>query len=662
MRVGVDVGGTFTDFVLVDGSGRLFYHKVPSTPDDPGRAIMAGLEEGVRLSGFRDTVETLVHGSTVATNAVLERKGARTALVATRGFGDAFFVGRQVRPALYDLDLPLPVPLVDSDCVFEVDERVGPDGTVQVALDPSEVERLCRAMEGRGVRSVAVTLLFSYLAPGHEDAVASALREAGFSVSASSRVLPEYREYERTSTTVVNAYVAPVMDAYIGRLEAVLGVGHFGIMQSNGGCMAPGEARRVPVHTILSGPAGGVAGASLVGRLAGCERFVTFDMGGTSTDVALHDGGVAVTSDGRIEGFPLRVPMLDIHTVGAGGGSLARLDAGGALVVGPESAGAVPGPACYGRGTQAAVTDANAVLGRLSAPHFLGGRMELHVERARDAVRDLADPMGVSLEEAAFGILRVVNSEMERAIRVISVERGHDVREFALLCFGGAGGLHAVDLARALEMRTVIVPTSPGTLSACGVLSADVIKDLSRTVLGAGNRRDVVTRVLADLEREGVDILRGEGYPPADVSVTCAVDVRYAGQSYEIQVPWDDGVLETFHACHLRRFGHSDPAAPVEMVTARVRLTVATPPVVLPLLEEASASDASEAVVAHQQAWFGSWGEVPVVERGLLRAGHRLEGPAVVAEFTSTTVIPPGASLVVDRHGNLVVEVGGEAP
>lgn len=662
MRVGVDVGGTFTDFVFVDAAGRVAYHKVPSTPDDPGRAILAGLEEAARLLGLREPVDALVHGSTVATNAVLERKGARTALVATAGFGDAFLVGRQVRPALYDLDVPLPVPLVAPDDVLEVDERLGPEGTVRVALDPARLEPLRRALEARGVQSVAVCLLYAYLDPSHEERVRAALEGAGLSVSLSSRVLPEYREFERTSTTVVNAYVAPVMDAYIGRLEASLPTRHFRIMQSNGGSMAPGEARRVPVHTILSGPAGGVAGAAALGRRSGFERFVTFDMGGTSTDVALHDGSVSVTSEGRIEGLPIRVPMLDIHTVGAGGGSLARLDAGGALVVGPESAGAVPGPACYGRGTRAAVTDANAVLGRLSPRHFLGGRMRLHVDRAREAVGALAAHMAVGLEEAASGIIRVVNSAMERAVRVISVERGHDVRDFALFCFGGAGGLHAVDLARALEMRTVVVPPSPGTLSACGVLNADVVKDLGRTVLAAGNDPRAVGRALDELERDGLGVLQDEGCPASAVQIFRSVDVRYAGQSYEIRVPWGERALADFHERHRALFGHGDEAAAVEIVTARVRLAVPTEPVLPPLLEAAESEDATGAVVGSQPAWFGEWLDVPVVERERLRAGHRVRGPAVVVEPTSTTVIPPGAALVVDACGSLVVDVGGLVP
>ena len=650
MRVGVDVGGTFTDLVFVLEDGRTVYHKVPSTPDDPSRAILEGLSylEGV-------PVEALVHGSTVATNALLERKGARTALVATRGFGDVFFIGRQARPSLYDLDVAAPTPIIDASLVVEADERIDPSGRVLRPLQGlGEVRERLAAL---GVESVAVTLLHAFADRRHEEAIAEALAPLGVPVSISSGVVSEYREYERASTTVVNAYVAPVMDRYIARLQQALPTDRFRIMQSNGGQMPPGEARRLPVHTILSGPAGGVCGASRVGAAIGQTRFVTFDMGGTSTDVALHDGAVGVTSEGGVGGLPLRVPMIDIHTVGAGGGSIASF--GGAMLrVGPSSAGAVPGPACYGRGgVRPTVTDANAVLGRLSPSHFLGGRMTLDVEASRRAMSALgasADGGDLALEQVAAAVISVVNSNMERALRVISVERGHDVRQFALLPFGGAAGLHAAELARALDMPCVIVPASPGTLSAYGVLNADIIKDVSQTVLG---REDAVGEVLEALERQGRRVLADEGVV-GELRVTRAVDVRYVGQSYEITVPFGapEAARAAFHAAHARAFGHADEAASTEMVTARVRLVAPTDPVPLPPVPPATGPVTR---LGTQRAWCGTaaaWVEADLVDRASLRVGHAFDGPAIVVELSSTTWVPSGVRCRVDELGNLLID------
>lgn len=652
MRVGVDVGGTFTDFVFVLDEGRTAYHKIPSTPDDPSRAILEG------LSLLADVpVTSLVHGSTVATNALLERKGARMALVATRGFGDVFFIGRQARPSLYDMGVAAPAPVIAPDCVVEIDERL--DASANVLTPLGDLGPLRDRLTEMGVDSVAVTLLFSFVDPRHEGLVAEALAPLGVPVSVSSGVVAEYREYERASTTVVNAYVAPVMERYIARLQAALPTDGFRIMQSNGGQMPPGEARRLPVHTILSGPAGGVCGASRVGEAIGHPRFVTFDMGGTSTDVALHDGAVGVTSEGSVGGLPLRVPMVDIHTVGAGGGSLAALH-DSVLRVGPESAGAKPGPACYGRGGErCTVTDANLVLGRLSPAHFLGGRMALDVDAARRAVAALAAGLGEGApgpEALAAAVISVVNSNMERALRVITVERGHDVRDFALLTFGGAGGLHAAELARGLDMRQVIVPASPGTLSAYGVLNADVIKDLSQTVIG---REGALDDVLAALEAQGRRVLDEEGVS-GELRVSRALDLRYEGQSYEITVPITPGTdpRAAFHAAHARAFGHADVTAPTEIVTARVRLVAPTPPVPLPRVAEARGEAPRRGA---QRAWCavaGAWVQADVIDRDALGAGHVLSGPAIVVEFTSTTWIPSGMQGQVDAFGNLLVDTG----
>ncbi len=663
MRVGVDVGGTFTDFVFVHDDGSVTHHKVPSTPDDPSRAILLGLGAKGDL-----TAELLVHGSTVATNAVLERKGARTALVTTRGFGDVFFIGRQVRPSLYDLDASAPLPLIDPAHVVEVD-------------NPVDVALLRDTVAALGVESIAIVLLDSFNDNAAEESLAEVLAPLGLPVSLSSRVVREYREYERASTTVVNATVAPVMERYIACLEERLGEilgardlappeershqtsrapdGAFRIMQSNGGQMPPNDARRLPVHTILSGPAGGVVGAAHVGRAAGVTRFVSFDMGGTSTDVALVDDGFVVTSEGSIEGFPLRVPMIDIHTVGAGGGSIAAFDGGGALTVGPHSAGAQPGPACYDRGgTHFTVTDANLALGRLSPAHFLGGEMHLNEIAAMRAADSLAAPLGMRGEDVASAVVAVVNSNMERAIRVISVERGHDVRDFTLLCFGGAGGLHAADLATALGISRVVVPCSPGTLSAYGVLNADVIKDRSRTVLG---HEETLPHVMAELERDARTVLDADRVEGERV-VSRTVDLRYAGQSFEIPVPYSEDMVDDFHRAHQRRFGHCNPDGRVEIVHARVRVSVPTPPVVPPVLP---ATDRPVVPVLTRRAWCGpgfGWRDAAVIDRSSLRAGHEFQGPAVVVELSATTWVPPGAYVRVDDHGNLCIDVTGLTP
>ena len=493
--VGIDTGGTFTDFLLVDGGG-LRVHKVPSTPGDPSRAIIQGLEE-VGIGG-RDAAVVFVHGSTVATNALLERKGATTALVTTEGVEDLLEIGRQARPRLYDLTQQLQDPLVPRHLRFGARERICADGSVLTPLTRDQARRIAERVGASGAQAVAVSLLFSFLDPAHEGLLEEELSKLDPTpfLSVSSRVLPQYREYERTSTVAVNAYVGPLMSSYLGRLEEALGgqpkvvpkgkvaASRIRVMQSSGGSISARAASAQPVRTILSGPAGGVVGAFALASEAGCTDIITLDMGGTSTDVALCPGRIQETASASVGGVPVGVPMIDIHTVGAGGGSIARVDAGGALLVGPESSGADPGPACYGRGEEATVTDANLLLGRMDAGHFLGGRMGLEPERARAALGRIASAIGgVSPEEAAAGVIRVVNAAMERALRAISLERGFDPRRFTLVAFGGAGPQHACELAQELHIPRVLVPAFPGALSAYGVAIADVVKDYLRTVL-----------------------------------------------------------------------------------------------------------------------------------------------------------------------------------
>lgn len=556
MRVGVDTGGTFTDFVGWDGRRRRT-HKVRSTPADPARAILAGLTE---LGPAQD----IVHGSTVATNALLERRGADTLLVATEGFEDVLEIARQARRSLYDWHDPGPVPLIAPGRRVGVRERTLHDGSIEMRLTGDEVERVVSQAKASGADSVAVCLLHSYAEPSHEKALGEALRAAGFFVSLSHEVLPEYREYERASTTAVNAYVSPLMAGYLDRLQREAPVGaRVRVFQSNGGVMSARAAGESAVHTVLSGPAGGVLGAAAAAKAAGLERAVTFDMGGTSTDVALYDGAFQYTSEGELDGLPIRVSMLDIHTVGAGGGSIAYLDSGGALRVGPRSAGAEPGPACYGRGgTDPTVTDANVVLGRIDPEAFLSGRMALDVDAAHRALERLAAQARESTETTARAVLSAARSNMERAIRRITVERGIDPRELALVAFGGAGPLHACELAQGLEMRTVLAPRDAGVLSAVGMLVADNVRDYSLSI-----GRDGTEGAFGSLERRAAAEAAEDG--AAEIRLERSVDLRYRGQSYEITLPWAE--RGAFEQEHERLYGWRHEGREVEAVTARVR-------------------------------------------------------------------------------------------
>ena len=523
MRIGVDAGGTFTDFVVLGDDGRLESFKLRSDPRRPAKVILEGLE---RACG-RGRAE-VVHGSTVATNALLERKGARTAFVTTAGFEDLLEIGRQNRAQLYNLTPEPRRLLVERTLCFGVQERILHDGSVLHAPSVAELKGLAARIQRAGVRSIAICFLHSYQNPAHERAAVKALQREGLYVCASHEISPEFREYERSSTTAVNAYVGPLMDAYLSELEGARRF-RIAIMQSNGGFLSAREARRQAVRTVLSGPAGGVVGAAGAARRSGFRKVLGFDMGGTSTDVSLTEGSPRETTEAVVDGFPIRVPMLDIHTVGAGGGSLASVDAGGLLRVGPESAGADPGPACYGKGTGATVTDAHVVLGRVHS--LLGGSMPLHAARATKAVGEIAGQLKLDAVRAAAGILRVANANMERAIRVVSLERGHDPRDFALVAFGGCGGLHACEIARELGIRTVLVPQNAGALSALGMLMADAVRDYSAGVLG---RTDVEARFSA-MER------RARRESP-DAEIGRSADLRYRGQSYELNVKYPGAV------------------------------------------------------------------------------------------------------------------------
>ena len=658
--VGVDTGGTFTDFVVSD-DGVLRVHKVLSTPGNPAEAILRGLRD----LHVGDDLAALVHGSTVATNAVLERKGVRTGLITTAGFRDVLEIGRQTRPKLYALRVERELPLVPRDLRVEVRERLDERGAILTPLDPDSIDQAIASLRLAGIESVAVCLLFSFANPAHEQAVVEAARAAGFHVSASSEVLPEFREYERTSTVVLNAYVAPIMDRYLGELERSLpGEAPLRIMQSNGGSISAATARREAARTLLSGPAAGVVGAAYVAGASGFDRAITFDMGGTSTDVALIDGELTETTDGTIGDFPTRLPMIDIHTVGAGGGSIAWFDTGGALRVGPRSAGADPGPAAYGRGgAEPTVTDANVVLGRLIPDAFLGGGMTLQLDAARSAVGHIAGRLGTTVEEAALGMVRIANANMEAAIRVISVERGHDPRLFTLVAFGGAGPLHACELASTLRIPRVLVPSTPGVLSALGMLAADILKDYVRTIMiPSESAGGAVEPVFAELEARGRADLAVEGLPPERIVIERYLDLRYAGQSYELVVPYQGDLADAvdgFHVAHERRFGYSDPTERVQVVNVRLKARglAERPEIARTLVDPAATAQAASTRTVIFAGVSGAEAHAtPIFARERLAPGVAFRGPAIITQYDTTTVLPPGWRATVDETWNLIIE------
>ena len=653
VHIGVDTGGTFSDFIRID-EGIPVIHKVLSTPENPARAVLRGLRH---LSPDLSGVE-IVHGSTVATNALLERKGARTALVTTRGFEDVLEIGRQTRPHLYDPFVEKLPPLVPRRLRFGIDERLAYNGEVLEPLAASEIDRVIEQVRRSGAQSLAVCLLHAYANPKHEEVIAEAAQRLGVPVSASHQILPEFREYERCSTTVVNAYLRPVMQRYLSSLAESLRGAKLSVMRSNGGVMSAGRAQQEAVHTVLSGPAGGVVGAFRNAREVGYSRVITFDMGGTSTDVSLCEEQPRTTTETIVAGCPVKVPVLDIHTVGAGGGSLAGIDPGGALQVGPQSAGADPGPVCYGKGSGLTVTDANLYLGRLHPGGFLGGDMRLDVPRASAAVADLAASTGLTPESLCQGILEVVNANMEGAIRVISVERGHDPREFALVSFGGAGGMHAADLARRLSIPTVLVPPHPGILSAYGMLVSDYVQEYAHTLLVptselTGKRAD---EAFENLEARGREAMRAEGVAPQDIEIGRFVDMCYAGQSFELVVPWSERCSEEFHRRHEGRYGYADSTRPTQIVNVRIRAMGPAGVAHRPLLVAENVPH-GDAHVDTVNMWSESgWQQTPVYDRHRLMPGQHLPGPALITEYSATTVVPEDFTARIDDYFNLILQ------
>lgn len=658
LLIGVDTGGTFTDFIWRDGD-QWGEHKRLSTPHDPAEAVLAGINHIAGAKPFR-----LVHGSTVSTNAILERKGARTALVTNRRFEDVVEIARQNRPDLYDFACRKSEPLVPRELRFGVSGRIDCSGEAIEPLDPSELPPLVQALKEAGAESIAVCLLFSFAHPEHEQAVREALKELHIPISLSHEVLREFREYERASTTLINAYVAPKMQQYITHLQTDVGDNPFRIMQSNGGSISARTAMEESVRTILSGPAGGAVGAQVLGRQAGYHKLITFDMGGTSTDVALIDGHLPLTMESSIADLPVKVPMIDIHTVGAGGGSIASKDTGGALQVGPESAGADPGPICYGKGERVTVTDANLYLGRLVPEAFLGGHMTLDAERLDGPMEALAHELGVTPVELAEGVLAVANANMERAIKVISVERGYDPREFSLLSFGGAGGLHAAELARSLHIPQVLIPLNPGILSACGMVLADVIKDYSQTVMLRGEEAEKADfdNLYAALEQQAERDMAREGFVDGQVRLERYLDMRYQGQSFELLVPLTDDFVAQFHELHERSYGYSHEGKPVETVNLRLRAVGPGEREHLVPQELGSREPSEEALVVEKPVVFdGRCEQTRVYRREKLVPGNIFDGPAIVVEYSSTIVVPPWARVEVDAFANLLLIIPEEA-
>ncbi|MGA9308044.1 MAG: hydantoinase/oxoprolinase family protein [Candidatus Sulfotelmatobacter sp.] len=689
LRVAIDTGGTFTDCVWID-RGRLRMLKVFSTPADPSQAIVEALR---KINHQGELV--ILHGTTVGTNTLLERKGARTALVITAGFEDAIEIGRQARPKLYDFFFDRIEPLVPPDLRFGIEERTASDGKILTQPSAADLESLASHVKAKQPNSIAISLLFSFANSRNEQAVAEALGPLGVPLSISHQILPEFREYERTSTVVINAYLQPVMQRYFENLEQRLSrveqrfsaaakqskiIGALAakgpqraprifVMQSSGGITPLQSAATEPVRTVLSGPAGGVVGAATSARSCGFEHIIAFDMGGTSTDVSLVEGAITTASHAEVAGLPIGVPMLDIHTVGAGGGSLARFDAAGVLRVGPESAGADPGPICYGRGTQPTVTDANLLLGRLRPARFLGGDFTLDLDRTRRVTREWLKQQRTTLtiEKFAAGVIRVVNATMEKAIRVVSIERGRDPRDYALVAFGGAGGLHACALAEALSIPHVIVPALPGALSALGILVSDVVKDYSRTVLWRVSGKlptPQLNREFSALQKQAAKDFQNEAWQ-GRVHYQQTVDLRYRGQGYELNLPYTKDLLKKFEQEHHRRYGYAHPTREAELVTLRLRAVV-----------KSSRSEAKIARVGTaafgrpSRAKLGSpstpkapvqFGSkklaTPIHSRDSLTLGKTYQGPAIITEYSATTVIPPNKRFHLDPAANLIVTI-----
>ncbi len=676
-RLAVDTGGTFTDLCVVDQEmGSLAVSKVPSTPANPALAVIDGIE---KLAGegkiTAEGIQFLLHGTTVATNALLEHKGAETALITTQGFEDILQIGRQNRPELYDFWARRPPPIVPRHLAYGVPERVLYTGQVLRTLDEIGAESVVRDILEKGIRSIAVSLLHSYANPVHEKQLRRIIQRIhpNAYVTLSSDVLAEFREYERTSTICINSFVMPKVNNYVeylvGRLKDLGVASELYIMQSNGGVITADLAREMSARTVLSGPAGGVLTGVLLSESTEFKDIITIDIGGTSSDISLIENGTPrLTTESQIGGYPIKLPMIDINTIGAGGGSIAWIDSGGALRVGPHSAGADPGPVCYGRGgVEPTATDANAILGRINPSYLLGGEMEMHLEKAFQAVEEkIAKPLGMDTQRAAEGIVAVMNANMIRGIRRVSVEQGYDPREFALLAFGGAGPLHAVELAQALNMVRIVIPPYPGIASAFGMLSADVRHDYVQTHITISDKADVTAlgKIYQSLEKEGETQLLKEGFDGSSIVLERHADMRYSRQAYELQVPMKrgeltpeaiDAAVDGFHREHERAYGHARRDEPVEFVNLRVVAWGRLPDAILETGGKLSASPPHPSAFRKVVFKDANPLETPIYQRENILQGQRITGPAVLEQLDSTILVFPEYEAVADPYGNLVI-------
>jgi N-methylhydantoinase A len=652
--LGVDTGGTFTDFVLFDGQ-TLHIHKVPSTPERPDDAVMKGIEDMNLSGGFM-----LHYGTTVATNAFLERKGARIALLTTAGFEDVVVIGRQNRDKLYSLCVKRAEPFVSDDCRIGVRERIDSQGAVILPLTSEEIKAIKEKVVELDPKAIAVLFLFSFINPSHEKMIGDALKDLNLPVFLSSEVFPEYREYERTVVTGLNAYLSPIMENHLNRLSERAGR-QLRVMASGGGIITARQTIKRPIETLLSGPAAGVIAAAHLAGLAGFDRLITFDMGGTSTDVSLVEGKITMTVEAEFGGLPIRIPMIDIRTIGAGGGSIAEIDVGGALKVGPESAGASPGPICYGKGGgRLTVTDANLFLGRIHPDYFLGGRMKLTFESVRAAMDEMAASVNLTAEEMAEGIIDVANTNMERILRVITVERGHDPGDYVLIAFGGAGGLHAADLADRLGIPRVMIPRFAGAISALGSALTDMTRNLTQTILldEYSAVEEKIEALFESLIDEGKKQFQSESIVADGCNTERFLFIRYKGQSYELQLPYKGSTEEAFREfdlLHEQYYGFRRERHPREIVNFFVRLSIPTPKPEFPKIAESGSMQ--EVIIGRDLVYYGGLkSEIVLLDRENLPAGYEIVEPALVIEATATTLIPPGWIGRVDELGNILIE------
>ena len=663
VRIGVDTGGTFTDIIIYI-NGKIEINKIPSTPKNPSLAILEGINEF--LEG--EPPPLVIHGTTVATNSLLERKGVRIALITTRGFEDILFIGRQTRRKLYSLRGERRDPLLPRHLCFGLDERMSASGKVEKKISLSGLQEILEKIKKMKAEAVAVSLINSYANPSHEKAVSRELKKKKILASVSSDILPEHREYERTATTAVNAYLMPVVSQYLSNLEKKMQDAELRIMQSNEGYISPTKARSEPIRTALSGPTGGVVGAFHLAKTAGFQNIITFDMGGTSSDVSLIDGKIRRTNESVIGDFPIRIPVIDIHSVGAGGGSIACVDRGGSLRVGPQSAGADPGPACYGYGNIPTVTDANLVLGRLVPEFFLGGKMKIYPKRSRDVLEKLAKKINKSLIETATGIIEIANANMEKAIRVISIEKGFDPRNFALFSFGGAGGMHAADIASHLKMPLVIVPKNAGVLSSLGLLLADSIKDYSKSILKTEEKisKEELEKHFAELREKSFKNMQEDGFGKDKVRIYPFLDLRYFGQSYEITIPYrnnkasDFSFVSDFHKAHRKLYSYHHEQKPVEIVNIRVKAVGKSKKIKLKRLPPKNKKPERALIKKQAIHYKGKTYKASVFNRSLLSTGNKMNGPALIVDTESTTFLPPSWTSEVDGFLNLLIQKEGK--